>query len=139
MNGLQHGSLRTPNLRGRAPVAVAVLLLTGLLAGLGPTPGAYATINPGSIAGTVTDTDGDPLPGITVWVSMAEVRNIEAGRRADQLQAELAAVSTRVAELEHPTPPEPEPERSTLVEERGQRRVDDADWIVGGWRAHNWQ
>ena len=68
MKGLQHRSLRMPSLRGRAPVTVALLLLTGLLAVFGPTPSAQAVINPGSIAGTVTDAEGDPLPGITVSV-----------------------------------------------------------------------
>lgn len=49
---------------------VATVMVSGLLvAALGPTPSAQATINPGSIAGTVTDENGDPLPGMTasVW------------------------------------------------------------------------
>ena len=55
-------------LHGRAPVLVAILLLTGLLAVLGPAPTALAVIDPGSIAGTVTDHNGDPVPGIVVSV-----------------------------------------------------------------------
>ena len=66
MKGLPHRSLRMPSLPGRAPVTATLLLLTGLLAVFGPTPSAQAVINPGSIAGTVTDVEGDPLPGITV-------------------------------------------------------------------------
>ena len=48
---------------------VALVLISGLMvAALSPTPSAQATINPGSIAGTVTDQNGDPMAGIEVSV-----------------------------------------------------------------------
>jgi hypothetical protein len=56
-------------LSGRVPVALTNLLITGLLvAAAGPTPSAQAVIDPGSIAGAVTDQAGEPLPGISVAV-----------------------------------------------------------------------
>ena len=42
------------------------------------------------------------VQGLKVKAARAEVRGIEASRRADELRAELNAVNARVAELEHP-------------------------------------
>jgi hypothetical protein len=70
MEGSRHRSsgFHLVGLRGRAPIILAILLLTGLLALLGPAPTALAVVDPGSIAGTVTNHMGDPLPGIVVSV-----------------------------------------------------------------------
>ena len=54
---------------GRRLAAAAIVLVAGLVgAALGPAPAARAVIDPGSIAGTVTDLADHPLPGITVSV-----------------------------------------------------------------------
>jgi hypothetical protein len=71
MNRLRHDSpgIRISGLRGRGPVILAILLFTGVLVAMFvPTPSAHAAIDRGSIAGTVTDLAGNPLPGITVSV-----------------------------------------------------------------------
>lgn len=61
MKSRQHPSVR--RLAG-----AAVVLVTGLGAALGPAPAAQAVIDPGSIAGTVTDLADHPVAGITVSV-----------------------------------------------------------------------
>ena len=75
MNRSPHRAVaHVPGPRGRTPGAVAILLVGGLLvAALGPAPSAQATIDPGSIAGTVTDLADHPLPGITVSVLRLDV------------------------------------------------------------------
>ena len=57
MNGSSRPSLgvRRPELPGRHPLAMAILLIGLLVTSLAATPRAEAVINPGSMAGTVTN------------------------------------------------------------------------------------
>lgn len=58
-----------PQPSGSRLAGAAVVLVTGLAgAALGPAPAAQAVIDPGSVAGTVTDLADHPLAGITVSV-----------------------------------------------------------------------
>lgn len=81
------------------------------------------------------------VQGLRVKAARAEVRGIEAGRRADELAGELAAVADRLDALEHPREPVPEPERPTQVEVGDRRDVssEDAAWLIDTWRDHEWQ
>ena len=61
----------TPALRIRAPMALSLVLLTSLLVpALTPSKDAFG-MTPGRIAGSVTDLDGNPIPGAGVVVYAA--------------------------------------------------------------------
>lgn len=81
--------IRMPGFRGGASVTRAILLVTGLVvAALGPAPAAQATIDPGSVSGTVTDDTNIPLPGITVSVIRVGIYgDIEAVLGQDETDA----------------------------------------------------
>lgn len=91
-------STRSPS--GRRLVRAAVVLVTGLVgAALGPAPAAQAVIDPGSVAGIVTDLGDHPLAGVTVSVledngSFMTVRGQDETDATGAYQVDDVAAST---------------------------------------------
>ncbi len=84
----------------------------------------------------------DDLKMVKAKATLAGLLGVEAGRRADQLAAQLDLVAARVTDLEHPPTPDPEPKQPGPVEVSDRPRAiatDDADWIVSGWRDDGWR
>jgi hypothetical protein len=79
---------------------LAILLVAGLVGTtLGPAPGARATIDPGSIAGTVTDLADRPLPDVMVSVmvdngSYLTVKGLDETDASGAYQVEDLAASS---------------------------------------------